>query len=378
MNLLLFGLLPAALIGVALWRLPAALANRNRVSRSLALCIGALGVALLTNRPGFDAGALHDWVPGLPVLARHLAAMTSIAFLFDYLYAVYDADPRRIRANFPLVATSAAFMAVLFFVAVPHPETATAADVIVQHYDDAGVCAYMAIFYGYLGASMLIGSMVFWRGRRGVPRGLARTGVSSLALGCTLGVVYTVHRISIVVGTIADRDFGYNATVDALSDVIVAASILLILAGLIIAPMRSLVRYVRDQRAIWRIHPLWSDIADAFPHLVLGDRRSRWREMFTAGDRTLDVAYMAFTVRDGTQSLAPYADPAAGHQAVRVGSDSVTEALWLRAALRRKADGEAGVEQQPDEVLEQDLRAPEREIQWAAGVAAQYVKGTAR
>ncbi|MFJ2780271.1 MAB_1171c family putative transporter [Kitasatospora sp. NPDC087315] len=374
MNLILFGLLPVALIGQCLWRLPAAVRDGNRTSRSLSLSVGALGTALAAGGPAIDSGFLHHWVPGLPVLLRHLFGMGSIACLFDYLYAVHDASPRRIRANFPLVGVAAAVMGVLFFTAVPRPATPYANDIIVQHFDDPWVTAYLAIFYTYLGASMLIGALVFLGGRRGVPKGLARTGVTSLALGCSLGVVYTLHRVMIMMGTIADLGYGYNAQVDALSDVIIVLSILLIVTGLVLAPMRALVRYVRDQYALWRIYPLWSDIADQFPHLVMGERRSRWRELFTIGDRTIDVAHSAFTVRDGFLSLQPYAEPGTARSAA-VGSDPGAEALWVRSALRRKAAGETEGPKQHDELAEQDLRAPEREIRWAMDVAAQYTRG---
>ncbi|MEV7177830.1 MAB_1171c family putative transporter [Kitasatospora sp. NPDC093679] len=372
MDLLLFTVMPAALIGTALWRIPAAI-HSGRAARSLCLTTGLLGLSLLCTNPAIS-GPIHHMVPNLPVLLRHLLTLASATYLLDYLDAVHADDARsRLRPGLPLLAASAAAMTAIFFLLLPRGATPKADDVITQHLGEIRTDLYMAITYAYLGLAMISGTRTFWHNRRSVPRGLARTGTTLLAAGCATGALYTAWRL--IVMTLAHIGAPETPAIHQVGDILALITLVLIATGLTLPPLRTFARYCRDQRNLWRIHPLWADIAEQFPHLVLGERpRSRARELFTLGDRTIDVSHAAFTVRDGFLSLAPWAAPDAT-RAATVGADAMSEALWAKAALTRKAGNDNPAV--PDIVLQdQQLRGPTAEIRWAAQVATYYSKAT--
>ncbi|MFD0351649.1 hypothetical protein ACFQ0M_48240 [Kitasatospora aburaviensis] len=163
---ILFKAIPAALVAISLWRLPAALRS-GRAARSLCITVGTLGLSL-----GISAVKmpLHDLVTGLSVLLRHLLGMTSIAFLLDYLYAVHGRGLRgRARPNLPLAAVASATMTLLFFFAVPRDPVPDPDFLLDVHQGEPAVVIYQAIFYAYLGTAMALGAKTFGGARRAIP-----------------------------------------------------------------------------------------------------------------------------------------------------------------------------------------------------------------
>ncbi|GAA2842674.1 hypothetical protein GCM10010505_77160 [Kitasatospora aburaviensis] len=303
---------------------------------------------------------LHDLVTGLSVLLRHLLGMTSIAFLLDYLYAVHGRGLRgRARPNLPLAAVASATMTLLFFFAVPRDPVPDPDFLLDVHQGEPAVVIYQAIFYAYLGTAMALGAKTFGGARRAIPRGLVRAGVTALAAGCALGALYVVERLPYtVIGTGLD----HNPQLDRLFDGTVATSILLIIIGLVLPPVRGLTRYIRDQRTMWVLHPLWAALVSEFPNLNLGERRSRLRELFTTGDLTIDVAHRAFVIRDAFMNLG--IGPAS--------QDPTSEAIRARTALQQKAAGDLTADAQLPGSPE--LRAPSLDVLWATNVARAYNK----
>ncbi|MFE2723874.1 MAB_1171c family putative transporter [Kitasatospora sp. NPDC059327] len=356
-NHVIFLFIPATLVAISVWRLPAALRS-GRTARSLCITIGTLGLALGV---GAVNVALNDIITGLPVLLRHLLGMSSIAYLLDYLYAVHGRGGRgRARANLPLAAAASVVMLLLFFLVLPREVTPDPEDLLTDHQGEPAVIAYQAIFYAYLGAAMALGAKTFGTARRAIPRGLVRAGVTSLTAGCALGTLYVVERLPyITIGGL-----GHNPNVDLLFDLTVATSILLIIIGLVLPPVRGLSRYLRDQRAMWVLYPLWSALIGEFPNLNLGDQRSRVRGIFTTGDLTIDVAHRAFVIRDAFMNLGIGA----------ASQDPTSEAIRARAALQQKAAGDLAVDVQLPGSPE--LRAPSLDILWATNVARAYNKTT--
>ncbi|MEV7123717.1 MAB_1171c family putative transporter [Kitasatospora griseola] len=359
---------PAALIAIAAWRSPAAWRS-DRAQRSLCLTIGLLGLALLLGGT-LAGGLLHHAVPNVPVLLKHTFGIASAAALIDYLYAVHGHGPRgRLRPSLRLLVTAELALAVLFFTTLPRRAGGHYDDIVKQHLGDARLDLYLSVFYSYLGYSMFIGAAVFWRHLRSVPRGLARSGTALLAVGCSVGALYTAFRIGVLAAAhVAQTNI---AVTDTVSYLLMVISILLIVTGLIMAPLRALARYVRHQQAIWHMHPLWADIVDQFPNLSFGGpRRSRLHELVTVGDRSIDVAHMAFVVRDGMLYLKPWGTPETTH--TTIGTDVRSEAQWVRTALLRKAAGETGPTTDESAHVERWLRGPSAEIRWAAEVARHY------
>ncbi|MFD7829375.1 DUF6545 domain-containing protein [Streptomyces sp. MJM8645] len=355
MSGVLYHFIPAALVVIALWRLPAAIRS-GRAARSLCITIGTLGLALGT---GAIKMQLHHAVTGSSVLAKHLLGIASIAFLLDYLYAVHGRGPRgRARPNLPLAAVAAATMTLLFFFALPRDPVPDPNFLLDIHQGEPPVVIYQAIFYAYLGTAMALGAKTFASARRAIPRGIVRAGVTFLTVGCALGALYVAERLPY---TVLGTGLAHNPMLDALFDGTVATSILLIIIGLILPPVRGLVRYVRDQHTMWVLHPLWSAVVTEFPNLNLGERRSRLRELFVWGDRTIDVAHNAFAIRDAFLNLGIGA----------ASQDATTDAIMARAALRRHT---VDVQISGRSPISQALRAPSSDIRWAKNVARAYNK----
>ncbi|MFD2122106.1 DUF6545 domain-containing protein [Streptomyces cirratus] len=44
-------------------------------------------------------------------------------------------------------------------------------------------------------------------------------------------------------------------------------------------PAPTLLRYLRDQYTLWQLYPMWADLVRAVPHVVLGTRTSRRRDL---------------------------------------------------------------------------------------------------
>ncbi|MFD8597716.1 MAB_1171c family putative transporter [Kitasatospora sp. NPDC059646] len=361
---MIFAVISAALIAIAAWRLPSAFRS-GRAQRSLCLTIGLLGLALLLGgRPVGDH--LHELLPNSPVLLKHMFGVASAATLIDYLYVVHG---RRVRGHLLLLGGAEAALFTLFFLALPRRSGGSFDDVVKQHLGDLRLDAYLACFYAFLGYSMVAGAFLFWSTRQSVPRGLARAGTTCLAVGCTVGTTYTVWRIGVLgVAHVAAPSL---AVTDGISDLLMGPSIILIIVGLVLAPLRSLVRYVRHQRSIWHMQPLWSAVVAEFPHLAIGEgQRSRLGELLTIGGRDIDAAHIAFGIRDATHALVPWS-PTAGSRAT-ISSDPANEARWLRAALLRKATGEGESTVDPAAIIERQMRGPSAEIRWAAEVARHF------
>ncbi|MFJ4863456.1 DUF6545 domain-containing protein [Streptomyces sp. NPDC088748] len=137
-------------------------------------------------------------------------------------------------------------------------------------------------------------TVLFSSNRRHVSPGLLRIGVTCLAAAPANGVLYTLYRIYFVLragdSTILDADGDPVPLTNPICELLPAVSVVLLVLGVSIPPTRALVRYFRHQYALWSLHPLWADLVTAVPYVVLGTPTSLVRDLFTFGDRSLDVA----------------------------------------------------------------------------------------
>ncbi|MER6319368.1 MAB_1171c family putative transporter [Streptomyces sp. NPDC001581] len=370
--------LPALMWAMVIWRAPSAFGG-TRASRFLWGFLAAIAVALTTRPPEVDHLIRSlTGSPDLSVLIKHLAALASNYCVVEYVIAVHGRGPRRAAAawlRLLFVAAAALALTVLFVFFFEHDPGAPPTRVTDAHLGDPAVRLYEGIVYVYLGTATALSAKLFWSNRRSVPAGLLRAGVVCMAGGGAMGFVYTLYRVVFLAGQESRPDVPGRGTPDALGEILPAMSLLLIVVGVGLPPLRTLVRYVGDQYALWRLHPLWSDLLHAVPSVAFGPRIGRTRDLFVAGDRTLDVAHRAFEIRDaclvlrdrsaatGAERPAEAADEAPGGGV----PTARAEAEWLFSALHEEPDHGRAAAPPPA-----DSRTPAEEVAWLLKVAAAY------
>ncbi|WP_438310761.1 MAB_1171c family putative transporter [Streptomyces sp. HUAS TT3] len=340
-------LMPALLWAVAIWRAPSAL--RTTASRSLWATLTAIALSLSLRPPAIDRFLeASTGVEDVTLLLKHLLSMAAICFILDYMYAVHAKPGARLadtRLRYLIAALAGTALTVLFVFFLPHDRSGAFG--IDAHYGKPGVKLYLGIFYLFLGASTARAAWMFWGNRNSVRRGPLRLGVRCLATSSAVGFAYTLYRVYFVCthgdAVALDADGRPVPLLDTTSEVLPAVALVLLVLGVSLPPADALYRYLRDQYTLWRLHPLWSDLTTAVPDVVLGTQVGRVRDLFTLGDRSLDVAHRAFAVRDAALALrdaiAP-GDATDGYTGHDTDEDPArAEARWLHSAVRARADG---------------------------------------
>lgn len=377
-------LIPVLLWITVIWRAPSVWGPP--VSRSL-WCFVASVAASLTMRPAAVARVLEalSGVPDITLILKHLTGLAATLFLLDYVYAVHGRKTpnagRRLLGvplRYVLTATAAVALTVLFVFFLPHDSRGSSG--IDAHYGNTAVRLYLYIFYAFLGTSTAVAGKLFWSNRHNVPGGLLRSGVRLLAAAAATGFVYTLYRIVFVTarGDSRTNTGAPKAIYDPICELLPALALILCFLGLVLPPSRTVFRYLRHQFEMWQLYPLWSDLVSAVPHVVFGDPVSRTRDLFTLGDRTLDIAHRAFEIRDAALALrddtpaAPGAEPPADGAAAPGAGAARIEADWLHRSVGQRAAG------RPAPALPAALtrfgggRTPREEIAWYLEVAAAY------
>ncbi|MEV7521414.1 MAB_1171c family putative transporter [Streptomyces sp. NPDC091371] len=370
--------LPALMWALVIWRAPSAFSGAHP-SRLLWGLLIAMAVTLTTRVPAVEhLIRITTGSPDLSVLVKHLVGLAANWFMLEYVITVHGRKPRRAareRLRIVLAVTAGLALTVLFVFFFEHDPDGPASRVTDAHLGDPAVRLYEGIVYAYLGTSTALSAKLFWSNRRSMPQGLLRAGVVCLAGGCALGFVYTAYRVVFLARQQSRPQDPGPGTFDPVSETLPVVALLLLVAGLVLPPMRTLARYLHDQYALWRLHPLWSDLLQAVPAVAFGPRVGRTRDLFILGDRTLDVAHRAFEIRDACLVLrdrfaATHPDGPVADSGAPLGgevSDAGAEAAWLFAALHE--DSDAGHTVIP---LPSDARTPGEEIAWLLKVAAAY------
>ncbi|MET9608060.1 MAB_1171c family putative transporter [Streptomyces sp. NPDC006512] len=372
-------LMPLLAWSVVIWRAPSAFTTPANRALWAAFTAGAIG---LSTRPPRIARFLESvtGVGDVTMLIKHLAIVVAASCLLDYVHAIHKrpGQERAARLRLFLTGTVMAVLTGLFVFVLPHDYAGGYG--IDAHFGHPGVQLYLGVLSTVYAASSLQATVLFWSNRRNVPPGLLRVGVTCLAAATANGVLYTLYRIYFVLregdSTILDADGDPVPPTDPISELLPAISVVLLVLGVSIPPTRALVRYFLDQYALWRLHPLWADLVTAVPHVVLGTPTSRVRDLFTFGDRSLDVAHRAFAIRDAILVLrddTPAKEPASGAPATVHDEDPArTQARWLRLSVQRRARN------LPAPALPTTLdrttggRTPREEVAWLLTIAIAY------
>ncbi|MEV7025302.1 MAB_1171c family putative transporter [Kitasatospora sp. NPDC093558] len=378
-------LIPALLWTAVVWRAPWAF--RSPATRALWGTMATMALAL-TTRPAPVARFLEDGtgLPEVSVLIKHLLGIAAATFLLDYVFAIHGKPGTGLRsAKLRHAAAGAACvtMAVLSIFFFQHEQIGP--DGIDAHYADRPVQLYLTVYYLFFFASTLLASRLFWSNRLNVPRGLLRTGVRLMAASTGTGAAYVLYRVYyIATHTVVAHDPVTGKPVppyDPIGELLPAAAAILLVLGIAMPPLRTVSHYVRDQYAMWRLHPLWADLVAAAPQVVFGTPAGRVRNLLTLGDRSLDVAHRAFEIRDAALALRdalPPAAPGTGAPVATSGSPAVdrarahTEAAWLHAALHHHTTGHPPATGMPPEPDHPGGATPQEEVTWLLKVATAY------
>ncbi|MFD7455305.1 MAB_1171c family putative transporter [Kitasatospora sp. NPDC059827] len=381
-------LMPSLIWGVVLWRAPTAFTTRANRALWAAFTAIALG---LSCRPAFVERALGELtgIRDVTQLLKHLVGIAAVYFLLEYVQEVRHRPerPRAARARLLSALAASIVLSLLFVFALPHD--ADGAFGIDAHFGDPWVKAYLCVFNTAFALASARAMVLFWSNRAAVPRGALRVGITCLAAAGATGLLYTLYRywFTLAMGDSTRFDAAGKPIPlqDTASEVLPALMLVLLVLGVTIPPARTVVGYLRDQYALWRLHPLWADVVAAVPQVVLGTPSSRLRDVLTVRDRSVELAHRAFAIRDAALVLredtqGSGCDPACGdtRAAECVPTPAAcedlarVEARWLRAAVRHRARELPAPTPPAALAATTGGRTPREEIAWMLAVAAAY------
>ncbi|MEU4583054.1 MAB_1171c family putative transporter [Kitasatospora aureofaciens] len=375
-------LMPTLIWAVVLWRAPSAFTTRANRALWAAFAAIALG---LSCRPAFIERALGDvtGIRDVTQLLKHLAGVAAAYFLLEYVQAVRRRPDRPGAARARLLLTVAAGLALtlLFVFALPHD--ADGAFGIDAHFGEPGVKVYLCVFDTVFALASARATVLFWSNREAVPPGALRAGLTCLAASGATGLTYALYRYRFILtsgnATEFDADGKPVPLQDTLSEVLPALMLVLLVLGVTVPPARTLVGYLRDQYALWRLHPLWADVVAAVPQVVLGTPSSRLRDLLAVRDRSVELAHRAFAIRDAALVLredapVPGAGSAPGAASTVAADEDLArvEARWLRTAVRHRARHLPAPAPPSALAATTGGRTPREEIAWMLTVAAAY------
>ncbi|MEW1660638.1 MAB_1171c family putative transporter [Streptomyces sp. NPDC093707] len=320
---------------VTLWRLPSAV--RNPGKRTLWVCFAALALAITLGTPVI--GGVIDQAVGVvnaSILAKNLFGVVDCAAALEFVVSM--ARPQsldRIRKPHRILAALAMIALIVLFAQVPMAEEVD--DFYHAYAGHWGATAYSAVFIGYLGIVMAVGTWLFWSYSRHTDATSLRVGLRLLATGTAAGLTYTTARME----QMLSRLHCATPLLDAdLINNIEWAAIALILAGNTLPACGVAIRSIRDRRALRAVRPLWESLTSQVPDVVLTAQPGE-------GPR-LRLHRLIIEVRDSCRALAPYADETVRECAIQNAQaqglegdhlKTMAEALTLRAAHAAKAAG---------------------------------------
>ncbi|GAB1640251.1 MAB_1171c family putative transporter [Krasilnikovia sp. MM14-A1259] len=186
--------------------------------------------------------------------------------------------------------------------------------------------------------------------RAGNDRAL-RTGLLLLAAGFVSSTVFWL----IVLAYLLARP----AWLGAFFPLNIGITAWLMTAGVALPLFLDARRQLRNRAALWRLWPLWRDLAAAVPHVVLDEPRGRVRQLLGRPRTThLRLYRQVVEIRDAMLVLRDYvndeemdlaaASAAIGRSPRRHTTSPAVVAVWLDVATRNKANGVAPQRGQDD------------------------------
>ena len=364
---------------VAIWRLPSV--RHHAWKRSLWLAFFGLAVAMTVTLTSV-AKAVDDssGVVDLATLLKHLAGIVACAAVLDWVLALnapQDMGRFPARRHYIAAATMVA-MTALFF-SIDRRETFNFAE--LESGDGLAATAYLLTFEIYLGIAMGIASNLFWRASHKKPNGLLRTGMLVLASGTALGVFYAALRSAyLIVRFAGSHSPGGDQPMVSASDTVQALAILLIIIGTSIPPVSAGLKALRDYRALHTLRPLWKDLTEQVPTIVLGAPPTRAQDWMAIRDLRQRLLRRTIEIRDATLMLRGLVDESDQESVrTRLISRGLTgdqleagcEAAWIRSAVAAKKQ-ERSAARQSATLRPRSSTALDDAVRWLPLVAGFY------
>ncbi|MFC7344975.1 MAB_1171c family putative transporter [Saccharopolyspora griseoalba] len=317
-----------------------------------------------------------------PALGRLLSNISTLTCAYGFvclgLHVRYDdaAARRAARQRLGVLLVAAAVMTVMFLVSSP-PTSGLFGGLYDQQ---PGLAVYAAIYVVYLAVAVSDGASL---SLRSLPhtRSWLRAGLSLVALGCVLAVVYLAEKVASIgselftepdtAETYCPSPFaGWGCTASVGLPPIFASALILGASLPVIGP--RLTRPVQAALARWRhrkLRPLWTLLRDALPEL---DGAIPTGQPSTPAERLYE---QVISIRDHLLALQPYRSAADTlqhqHQAQGIPARrraAAIEAADIRSAIQRRESGDRPDGDSVTGPQHDDLAG---EIGWLTRVAAE-------
>lgn len=308
----------APVVPVVFWagglvRAPAAIRARER--RPLCAALLAFAVALTADVPAVYV-RVDAWlgIPNAADLVEHVFGMVGVFAVLVTLSHLGTQSGVRTRRTWTVwgwvrlavLAAAVGASVALFFAARLPVETAR----FTEEYGHLPViAAYWSITLAYFGVALVeLAQMVATRSVQAT-RPALRIGLRIVGLGVILGVVYSAIKM---VELVVDEDIQAGAVrraADRLDPVVLVTGAIVIGTGLLVPAADTTWHHigagVRDRLMLLRLRPLWRDLTEALPDVVLGGRPSLWVDLcgrdpsFRLYRRVIEIRDVALAARVG-------------------------------------------------------------------------------
>ncbi|WP_181359227.1 MAB_1171c family putative transporter [Streptomyces sporangiiformans] len=299
----------------------------------------------------FVENAVESVVPHVGRLFSNsftLAAATSVLAFMLQLNLEPDEARRRIRLRVLFLGISVVGMAALFAAGQMNDQSPQ------LH------ALYVLIYITYLGVTAKDFCRQTWKQSNHSRRKSQRIGLRITAAGCVFALLYAAYKVFGLVSIGLELNLLPHGTRCStpvspircvFSVTAPALAVLLITLGLtlpaVVWPFSQFLRRRWESRSFAALAPLWQDIADATPEVVLAS--AEFHEDEHADDSDFFLHRRVIEINDGGLALRPHRSPRVQENAERAAAarglagtpegDAIVEAAILRAAVQAKRTG---------------------------------------
>ncbi|MEW1687494.1 MAB_1171c family putative transporter [Streptomyces sp. NPDC091265] len=345
----LLWVVPVVMTATTAWRLPS-LWTPDVLHRHLWMCCAGFAAALWCRVPPVKEALDSSAVTDLSALLKYAFSLAAILAGLKYIIGVYgEAGPSRhvavstwvSRTAHRLAITWLGLLVVLFFSVVDRSEPSV--DFTADHAGQWGAGVFLTIAYTYLAAGSGVACFQWWRGGRRAEYRSLRLGLILMSAAMLIYAVYPAVRIITVWAPASASD----VTMRTVADTVTLTVAFLWAAGAAIPCTVVLT----DRWTVWRMHrklyPLWADLTQQFPHLILGPAGARHREALRGwGPLSLRLDQRVHEIADGIEKLRRFTTPqllpcAQWLTENDLDPEPAAEAHWIATALDNARAGRA-------------------------------------
>ncbi|MFJ7275466.1 MAB_1171c family putative transporter [Kitasatospora sp. NPDC098663] len=393
----IFGGMPLMLLAASLyWAFRRRPGQRPAGTLSLSAFLACFALAFSAYQPTIraieDAVALD--LSRLVSNSATLSAGASVSSVLLYLNYEAAEARRRVRWRLRLLGLAVATMAVAFALTPRAMMWSTAKAHGGLDPAPASLHIYSAAYIAFLSYAVYDCLTQTWTRSRRATRASQRLGLRTTAAGCVVALVYATYK---AVNAIAAL-FGWNATPGgyrctslvtpvscAFGVTAPAVSVLLITAGLtmpaVLWPLTQFLRHRWERQSITDLAPLWRDLTDVCPNVVLRTIGSATEADLILHRRVVEVCDGILTLDEHRSREVQQAATAIVATTRHIGTETgeaIVEAAVIAGAVRAaRADAPFQADPAPQAsgatAREGDLRA---ETLWLRSVSQHYANNS--